>query len=372
MSEPRPLFNNSSAAAPPASSAPAPAPLAVQDQGTAQVPAVPVEVRVAPPLPAATDEAIATLGRAPLERVSGAADKLLEMSRTGEIGAMGERLGELVVVARGLDPDALRDKGFLRRLFGSAKAVKERFFNQYRSVSTQIDKLVDELQRHAGIQASRIGTLETMFAENEAEYHELGEAVATGQAWAAELARQVDALSAQPARDALAAQVLADERARLNRLEKRIHDLKIAQTLALQTAPQIRLMQQNARMLVTKFEDLVNVTVPAWKKQFSLQILLAEQEQSAKVAGAVDEATNEAIRRNAELLKQNAGDIARAGNRALVDIETLQHSQAQLLEAIGEVKRITDEARVKRGEGEKQLVELQRNLLTALTGKATL
>ena len=368
MSEPRPLFEKSSL--------PVGVPTPALDQGAAQFPAQPIQVNVV--LPAgtmtgtATDEAIATLGRAPMERIAGAADKLLGITRAGEIGVMGERLGDLVVAAKGLDPDALRDKGFLKRLFGGAKAVKERFFAQYRSVSGQIDKLVDELQRHAATQSERIGTMEAMFAENEAEYRELGQSIITGEAWVAQLGAEITALSGKPAADALAAQALADDRARLNRLEKRVHDLKIAQTLALQTAPQIRLMQQNARMLVTKFEDLVNVTIPAWKKQFSLQILLAEQQESAKVVNAVDEATNEAIRRNAELLKQNAGDIARSGNRALVDIETLQYSQTQLLEAIGEVKRITEEARVKRGEGEAQLVQLQRNLLTSLTGKPTL
>jgi len=363
MSEPRPLFEKTSL----------PVATPIGDGGAdARLPIQAIQVSVVAPAGTASDEAIASLGRAPMERVAGAADKLLTITRAGEIGAMGERLGDLVVAAKGLDPEALRDKGFLRRLFGGAKALKERFFAQYRSVSGQIDKLVDELQRHAGTQAGRIGTMENMFVENEAEYRELGQAVVTGEAWITQLKTEIEALSAKPAADALAAQALVDDRARLNRLEKRVHDLKIAQTLALQTAPQIRLMQQNARMLVTKFEDLVNVTIPAWKKQFSLQILLAEQQESAKVANAVDDATNEAIRRNAELLKQNAGDIARAGNRALVDIETLQHSQSQLLEAIGDVKRIADEARAKRGEGERQLVELQRNLLTALTGKPTL
>lgn len=361
-SEPRPLFEKTTL----------PVNVNPPHAGNAQLPVQPVRVEVAPPAMPATDEGIAGLGRAPMERVAGAADKLLEITRAGEIGAMGERLGDLVIAAKGLDPEALRDKGFLRRLFGGARAVKERFFAQYRSVAAQIDRLVDELQRHAATQNARIGTMENMFVANETEYRELGQAIITGEAWVAQLNADIAAASATPASDAIAAQALSDQRARLTRLEKRVHDLKIAQTLALQTAPQIRLMQQNARMLVTKFEDLVNVTIPAWKKQFSLQIILAEQQESAKVVNAVDEATNEAIRRNADLLKQNAGDIARSGNRALVDIETLQYSQAKLLEAIGDVKRITDEARAKRGEGERQLVELQRNLLTSLTGKPTL
>jgi len=364
MSEPRPLFEKTPPSLAAGNLPHTPTPGAM--------PAAPLSAAVAAPLGPATDEGIAGLGRAPMERIAGAADKLMHLTKAGELGVMGERLGDLVVAAKGLDPEALRDKGLLRKLFGGAKALKERFFAQYRSVSGQIDKLTDELHRHAGTQTERIGTLEAMFTENEAEYRELGNAIVTGEAWVVQLNQQIAALATQPAANALDAQALADERARLARLEKRVYDLKIAQTLALQTAPQIRLMQQNAHMLVAKFEDLVNVTIPAWKKQFSLQILLAEQQESAKVANAVDDATNEAIRRNAELLKQNAGDIARAGNRALVDIDTLQHSQAQLLEAIADVRRITEEARTKRGEGEAQLLQLQRNLLTSLTGKPTL
>jgi len=162
----------------------------------------------------------------------------------------------------------------------------------------------------------------------------------------------------------MAAHAIAERRQSAVRLEKRIDDLKRAQMIAMQTAPEIRLLQNNSRMLIAKFQDIVAVTIPAWKKQFSLHILMEEQAKSAALVTAIDDATNAALRKNADLLRQNTTEIARANQRALVEMETLEHVQKQLLGAFEDVQKINEEAAAARAQTDAKLGALRDELIT--------
>ena len=147
-----------------------------------------------------------------------------------------------------------------------------------------------------------------------------------------------------------------------NNLEKRVSDLQVLQQSAMQTLPMIRIIQSNNLMLVDKFYAIKNITLPAWKNQISLAISLSEQKNSVQLANTIDDATNELLRRNADLLHQNSVDTAKANQRSVIDIETLEHVQNTLIKTVNDVIQIQKEGVQKRTEATVRLKALQDNL----------
>ncbi len=145
-------------------------------------------------------------------------------------------------------------------------------------------------------------------------------------------------------------------------LEKRTHDLQILQQSAIQTMPMIRIIQANNSALVDKFYAVKNITLPAWKNQISLAISLQEQKNSVALANSIDDATNDLLRKNADLLRQNSVDTARANQRSVIDIETLEHVQNQLIETVKDVIQINNEGKQKRSEATIKIKALQGTL----------
>ena len=147
-----------------------------------------------------------------------------------------------------------------------------------------------------------------------------------------------------------------------NNLEKRVSDLQVLQQSAMQTLPMIRIIQSNNLMLVDKFYAIKNITLPAWKNQISLAISLQEQKNSVQLAKSIDDATNDLLRRNADLLHQNSVDTAKANQRSVIDIETLEHVQNTLIKTVNDVIQIQKEGMQKRDEAATRLRTLQQNL----------
>ena len=327
-------------------------------------PVLPLPVSVSPPPARVTvnESDLAALGEKSTKRVAAISEQLLGMVRGTGADQFGVSLSQLVATAQQLDPKLLFDKSLLGKLKGLFVSDREQVKSQFRSVSGQLDALVGELERSARTYEQRIRELDEMYAANGEEYTALGEAVLRGQELVAALNEE---LARTPeTSDPMAAQAIADRRQFAVRLEKRIDDLKRAQMIAMQTAPEIRLLQNNSRMLIAKFQDIVAVTIPAWKKQFSLHILMEEQAKSAALVTAIDDATNAALRKNADLLRQNTTEIARANQRALVEMETLEHVQKQLLVAFEAVQKINEEAAAARAQTDAKLGALRDELIT--------
>ena len=153
----------------------------------------------------------------------------------------------------------------------------------------------------------------------------------------------------------------------LNRVEKKLYDLKLSRMISLQTAPQVRLIQNNDQALVEKIQSSLLTTIPLWKNQIVIAISLFRQKQALGVQKAVTDATNDLLTRNSELLKQGSIDVARETERGIVDIETLQQTNANLIATIEETLRIQSEGKQKRAEAEKSLVQLEADLKAKLT-----
>jgi uncharacterized protein YaaN involved in tellurite resistance len=200
-----------------------------------------------------------------------------------------------------------------------------------------------------------------MFQGVQEEYRQLGIYIAAGKLKEQEIQQKIAHLTAKH-QDQPTVQKVYDLNDLANNLEKRVSDLQILQQSAMQTLPMIRIIQSNNLMLVDKFYAIKNITLPAWKNQISLAISLHEQKNSVQLANSIDDATNDLLRRNADLLHQNSVATAKANQRSVIDIETLEHVQNTLIKTVNDVIQVQKEGMQKRAEATTRLRALQENL----------
>jgi len=308
------------------------------------------------------DKAIESLGVNTGAGVAKVSAKLLGTVRASDADVFGTQLNELIATSKGLDPAKLRSGGLMSRVTNMFGSVKEKMLSQYQVVESRMDTLVAEMTRHANVHRARIHDFDEMYKGLEVYYQGLAADVQKGEAWADKL-RQAVAQQAAPT-NAFEAQQSTELKRRLERLEKRIDDLKRAMLMATQMVPQIRLSQDNARALTDTFTDIVNVSIPAWRNVFSLYLLQLEAKQSAAVANAAYDATDAAFRAQADMLLENTETVARAKQRSLVSLETAQHVQTQLITAFDKLEQISNEGQQRRRDELPKLQELERELIT--------
>ena len=317
-------------------------------------------------------EQISTLGQNSKTALNGYADQVLKHIKQDDLGELGAMLGEVVAQTRTLDVASLQDSQSKLPIIGGLinrfKTGKENFVLKFQSVETHINKLLEELSVGQTALLNRIGTLEQMFGLTQQEYIQLGAAVVAGKMELKKLQQQIIELSAT-SNTQIDAQRVSDLSALANRLDKRVNDLLILQASALQTLPTIRIIQGNNQMLVEKFNNIKDLTIPAWKRQFMLAVSLIEQSKAATLAKNIDDATNDILLRNAELLQQNSISVAKTNQRSVIDIATLEQVHKTLLSTIQEVQQIHAQGVTQRQANEKQIIELQHNLKTHLLDK---
>jgi len=307
------------------------------------------------------DKAIETLGGNTGAGVAKVSAKLLGTVRASDADVFGTQLNELIATSKGLDPAKLRSGGLMSRVTNMFGSVKEKMLSQYQVVESRMDTLVSEMTRHANVHRARIQDFDEMYKGLETYYQGLDADVKKGEAWAEKL-RQAVAQQAAPV-NAFEAQQATELKRRLERLEKRIDDLRRAMLMATQMVPQIRLSQDNARALTDTFTDIVNVSIPAWRNVFSLYLLQLEAKQSAAVANAAYDATDAAFRAQADMLLENTETVARAKQRSLVSLETAQHVQTQLITAFDKLEQISNEGQQRRRDELPKLQQLERELI---------
>ena len=372
----KPLFSSDeeaqAASAQPVAPAPALAPLLNPAITSGMLPASRPEASAAPlvsvDISGIDDKAIESLGGSTGTGVAKVSAKLLGTVRASDADVFGTQLNELIAVSKGLDPAKLRSGGLLSRVTNMFGSVKEKMLSQYQVVESRMDTLVAEMTRHATVQKGRIGDFDEMFKGLEMYYQGLDADVKKGEGWTQKL-QQAVAQQAAPA-NAFEAQQSTELKRRLERLEKRIDDLRRAMLMATQMVPQIRLSQDNARALTDTFMDIVNVSIPAWRNVFSLYLLQLEAKQSAAVASAAYDATDAAFRAQADMLLENTETVARVKQRSLVSLETAQHVQTQLLTAFDKLEQISKEGQQRRKDELPKLQELERELIARFSPTA--
>ena len=314
-------------------------------------------------------DAIAKLGSNAGQRVVNFSEKLLQQVKCNDIEGMGEKLNEVVVLAKGVDVNGLIKTGpskipLIGGLIDRFKVGKEQILGKYDTLSKQIEKLVTDVKSTQGKLRQRINDLENVYTYNTEEYYNLETNVLVGEVKLEELRLEMEQRKASPtAQDPMEAQNMSDLQDVVTRFEKRVHDLKTMQVIAIQTAPMIRMIQANNQGLIDKFQNLQELTIPSWKKQFTLAIALIEQKRAVELTQKIDDATNDLLKQNANLLKQNSIATARANQRAVVDVETLEHVQQTLISTIEEVQQIQIEGELKRKEAVQKMEDMKKQLI---------
>lgn len=312
-------------------------------------------------------ESIHTFGRDLGQHTARYTDTLLEQVRAKDLDVIGARLSEIVVVARSLDLGGLSDKrskvpligGLIDRVRKKSDEVAVRF----QDVRTQVDSLVQQVQGMQGGLAQRVTTLETAFESVKQEHRLLGLHITAGEQALVQLNARLAMDSAMAQSDPVRAQEVQDLRSAIASLDKRVADMRMLQHAALQQLPMIRMVQANNRMLVEKFHTIRELTVPAWKRQFTLALSLNEQRSAVEMANAIDDATNEFLRENARLLKDNTIATARANQRMVIDVETLQAVHDTLMSTVQEVVRVNQEGLAQRDAATARLQGLRQQLV---------
>ena len=316
--------------------------------------------------------AVLTFGAAAQRKSSDFVDVLLESVKPKELNAAGEAISELMSNIKGFDANT-EEKGFLSRIFSSASKRIDKLRTNYTSVAKNVDKVVDTLENHRSLLMQDITMLDKLYDKNVGFADELNSYILAGEEKIIEsqntLLPELKA-EAIATNDQLASQRYKDSLDAVERLDKKVHDLKLTRTVTLQSLPQIRLQQGTNNVLVEKIQSSIVNAIPLWKSQLVIALGLANTQEALKAQQMVTNTTNELLRKNSEMLKMNTVETAKAAETAVVDIETIKKANEDILSTIQEVARIQKEGREKRRESEVELkrleTELKNNLINAL------
>ena len=286
----------------------------------------------------------------------------LEKVRTQDLGEAGDLIADVVVELKSLDVDEEKGLfGFFKRQGNKVVALKAR----YDKAEANIDTIVRTLEGHQLTMLKDVAMLDKLYELNLTYFKELTMYLLAGRQKLAQVRdEELPALIARAqetgrTEDAEAVQKLQTA---LNRFEKKLSDLDLTRTIAMQMAPQIRFVQTNEMLMVEKIQTILTNTIPLWKSQMVLALGMANNEAALRAQTAVTDMTNELLRKNAEKLKQSTTEVARESERGIVDIETLRATNESLIQTFDEVMKIQAEGRAKRAEAEVQMRQMEAEL----------
>ncbi len=316
-----------------------------------------------------------TFGTETMNDIARFADGLLEQVRAKDAGPVGKDLTELMLTVKDVDFESLAKdkKGIMERipLVGSLFNSAERTLARFKTLAEQVEVITGKLDEAMIGLLRDIEILEQLYEHNKNFHQNLTLYIEAGKQ-RLETARTVDLpkLQAEAGEDGMAAQRVRDFAERINRFERRLHDLQISRTITVQTAPQIRLIQNNNQTLAEKIQTGILSTIPIWKSQMVLALSLHGQQKAVELQKNVADTTNELLRKNAAMLEGATVETARQVERSMVDVETLREVHQKLVNTIEETLRIAQEGRSRRQSVEKELAGMENDLRAKLTGLA--
>lgn len=316
---------------------------------------------------------VAEFGRDVADHTSHYADSLLDQVRNSDLDEAGAKLTQVVSIARRLNVGPLADNRSKIPLVGPLldrfRLRSADFMGNFDTTRDQIEALIGEVSTKQDSVRVRNAQLEDMFGAVREEHHMLGVHIAAGRVRLGELRGLAQSKRENLGNDPTSIQALADLDAVIANLDKRVGDLIALQHSAMQSLPTIRMIQANNQMLVDKFHTIREITVPAWKRQFMLALALNEQRNSVELATAIDDTTNDLLKRNAELLHRNSVETAKANQRLVIDVETLKEVQSTLIKTVEDVIRIQQEGIAQRKVAERQIQSMRNDLRAKLTNQ---
>ena len=303
-------------------------------------------------------------GAAAQQGISQFSDSALKNVQTHDLDQVGDMIGDLVVELRGFDTDDEENKGFLgffKRKSQSLSAMKAR----YSTVETNVNKICESLEKHQIQLLKDIAMLDKLYDQNLRYCKELSMYIAAGkQRLETFRANEVKAAydkaeQSKLPEDAQAAKDLSDK---ADRFEKKLYDLELTRNISIQMAPQIRLIQSSNQLMAEKIQTSLINTIPLWKNQMVLALGIAHTQEAMEAQRAVNDLTNDLLRKNAEKMHMATVESAKEAERGIVDIETLKQTNQQLINTMDEVLAIQQQGREKRKAAEAELATIEDEL----------
>lgn len=290
-------------------------------------------------------------------------DSTLEKVKTKDLGEVGDMLSQVVGELREFDGNG--EKKGLFGLFNKGKNKVEGMISKYEQTETNVNKIADMLQDHQIRLLKDTSMLDQLFDLNNTYYKELSMYIAAGKEKLHHVKNEeIPALEQKALHSNLPedAQALKDMTMYYDRFDKKLHDLELSRMIAIQTAPQIRLLQNSNNLMIEKIQSTLVNTIPLWKNQMVITLGLHHATEAAKTQQAVSDMTNELLKKNADALHSATVETAKESNRSIVDIETLKHTNEQLIQTFDDVLQIQEQGRIKRQEAEQELRQIENEL----------
>ncbi len=294
-------------------------------------------------------------------------DAALENVRTQDLGEVGELITQVVGELRDFDATE-EEKGFLGFFKKQGNKI-ENMKNRYAKAEVNVQKITTSLQDHQMRLMKDSAVLEKMYAQNLNYYKELTMYILAGKQKLQEVREgKLRDLEAKAAASGFPedAQEAKDLDSKCNRFEKKLHDLELTRTISLQTAPQIRLVQNNDTLMVEKIQTTIVNTIPLWKSQMVLALGIAHSTEAAQAQRQVTDLTNELLKKNAQALHLASTETAKESERGIVDIETLKQTNQELISTLDDVMKIQKEGRIKRQQAEVEMRRMEDELKNKL------
>ena len=302
-------------------------------------------------------------GAAAQKSVASFSESALANVRNKDMGEIGEDLSRLVVELKGFG--APEEKKGLAGLFKKTGNRIETMKAQYSKVEANVDKIAQNLENHQITLLKDVAMFDQMYELNLKYYKELTMYILAGKKRLADVrAGELEELRKKAEQSGLAedAQAYNDLVSMCDRFEKKLHDLELTRMVSIQMGPQTRLLQNNDTLMIEKIQSSLVNTIPLWKSQMVLALGMEHSRQATAAQNAVTEMTNELLKKNADTLKMGTIATAKEAERSVVDIETLQHTNEQLISTLDEVARIQKEGAAKRKEAEAELGRIEGEL----------
>jgi len=308
-------------------------------------------------------------GAAAQKKVSDFSDSALNSVRTKDLGEVGDLLSDLVVQLKKNDTTEEK-KGFLAGLFGKGQDKVEEIKTNYAKAETNVEKVASMLEDHQITLLKDVALLDELYERNAQNTKELTMYILAGRKKLKEVREnELPALINKAKQSGLPedAQEANDLEQACVRFEKKLYDLELTRQISIQMAPQIRLVQNNDTLMTEKIQSTLVNTIPLWKNQIVLSLGINHSKQALEAEREVTNMTNELLKKNAETLHQATVETAKESERGIVDLETLQHTNQELISTLDEVMQIQKEGHAKRVEAEQELARIETELTKKLT-----
>ncbi|MDS4066219.1 toxic anion resistance protein [Staphylococcus capitis] len=293
--------------------------------------------------------------------------QMLDEVQSKDMGLVGDSLSQLMGKLKSVNPNDLdpNKQSKLKRIFRRTKASINEVFSRMQSVSSQIDRITIQLDKHKGNLTKDVELLDGLYDQNKKYFDDVTLYIAAAQRKKQQIQSETIPELQEKAHNSgnqMDIQAVADMEQFVDRLDKRIYDLQLSRQIAIQTAPQIRMIQNVNQALAEKIQSSILTSIPLWKNQMAIALTLMRQRNAVSAQRAVTDTTNDLLTQNASMLKQNAIETATENERGIVDIETLKTTQNDIIETIEQTLQIQQDGRQKRQAAEKELNGLENDL----------